>query len=654
MTTTATRPRPLPVVLYFSGDVAARKAIKGILNFTCAAWRSGTSHHKKGAVLLSSCERTLHEHWTRWRGDERLRVIALSDERFSDAGLDRAVYAYLPVHTPPPLVERMVENAFSDIRVSGMRQYSDQRLDEADWQIDELNRIGAALSAEHDTHKLLEMILTKSRQITRADAGSLYLVEDTDGERRLRFVLAQNDSVAIHFRESTMEINPQSIAGYVALTGGTVNLTDAYQLPRGVPYSINRNFDEASGYRTKSILAVPLRNQKDEMLGLVQLINCKRDPAVKLSTQAAVDAEVTAFTQQHQELATSLASQAAVALENNRLVEDIKRLFEGFLRASVIAIETRDPTTCGHSFRVANLTLGLAEACERAGLLHFTPEQMREVRYASLLHDFGKVGVREDVLVKAQKLYPLQPELVRQRFQLAACATETELLRDRLRFMLQHGPESYLREQDRFDAELARQLGELASFRETIEKANIPSLLPEGSFERLEQIAAHSYKDAEGQCQPLLTRDEVRLLSIRKGSLDDDERRQIEAHVEHTYHYLSQIPWTKDLRNVPQIARAHHEKLNGQGYPRQVAAAEIPLQARMIAICDVYDGITACDRPYKKAATPEQALDILAAAAANGEIDGELFRIFREARVYEAVPSNPQEMAVEPDFPREM
>jgi HD-GYP domain-containing protein (c-di-GMP phosphodiesterase class II) len=621
--------------------MAVRQAIKSILNFTCVAWRGRTLRHEGGAVLLSSCERTLHEHWTSWRGDECLRVIALSDERFRDVGLDKAVYAYLPVHTPAPLVERMVENALGDIHLGGMRQHSDQRLEEAGWQIDELNRIGTALSAEHDTHKLLEMILTKSRQNTRADAGSLYLIEDTDGERRLRFVLAQNDSVAIQFCESTMEINPQSIAGYVALTGGTVNLPDAYQLPQGVPYSINRRFDEASGYHTKSILAVPLRNQKDEILGLVQLINCKRDPAVTLSTQAAVDAEVTAFTQRHRELATSLASQAAVALENSRLVEDIQRLFEGFLRASVIAIEARDPTTCGHSFRVATLTLRLAEACERADLLHFTPEQMRELRYASLLHDFGKVGVREDVLVKAQKLYPLQPELVRQRFQLAACATETELLRSRLDFVLQHGPESYLREQDRFDAELAQRLAELAFFRETIEKANIPSLLPERSFERLAQIAASSYKDAEGQCQPLLTREEVRLLSIRRGSLDDDERRQIEAHVEHTYHYLSQIPWTKDLRNVPQIARAHHEKLNGRGYPHQISAPEIPLQARMIAICDVYDGITACDRPYKEAATPEQALAILSAAVANGEIDGELFRVFREARVYETILGNP-------------
>lgn len=647
MTTTAAQ--PLPVVLYFPDDMAARQASEAIVGFTCTAWQNGIPHHEKGAVLLSSCERTLREHWPNWRKDAYLRVIALNDERFRDPDLDAEVYAYLPARTPAPLLERMVGNALNSIRLSGVRQHTDQRLDEAGRQIDELNRIGAALSAEHDTRKLLEVILTKSRQITRADAGSLYLIEDMDGERRLRFALAQNDSVPILLRESTMEVNPQSIAGYVALTGETVNLPDAYHLPEGVPYAINRSFDEASGYRTKSILAVPLRNQKNEMLGLVQLINCKRDSAASLSTPAAVETGVTAFTQRHQELATSLASQAAVALGNSRLLKDIHGLFEGVLRASVAAIEARDPTTCGHSFRVATLALKLAEACEREGLLHFTPEQMREIRYASLLHDFGKVGVREDVLVKAQKLYPLQSELILWRLQAAAHTAETALLRERLDFVLQYGPESYRKEQGRFDRKLAQQLGELAFFRETIEKANIPSLLSEGSFELLEQIAARSYKDAEGRRQPLLTKQEVRQLSISKGSLDDEERRQIEAHVEHTYQYLSQIPWTKDLRNVPRIARAHHEKLNGSGYPHKLAAPEIPLQARMIAICDVYDGITACDRPYKKAATSEQALNILAAEVARGELDGELFRVFREAQVYEAVRGDPQQMAIEPD-----
>ena len=304
MTTTAAQ--PFPVVLFFPDDLAARRASEAILGFTCAAWQNGIPHHEKGAVLLSSCERTLREHWPKWRKDAYLRIIALNDERFRDADLDAEVYAYLPAHTPVPLLERMVANALNSIRLSGVRQHTDQRLDEAGRQIDELNRIGAALSAEHDTRKLLEMILTKSRQITRADAGSLYLIEDTDGECRLRFAVAQNDSVPILLGESTMEVNPQSIAGYVALTGETVNLPDAYHLPEGVPYSINRSFDEASGYRTKSILAVPLRNQKNEMLGLVQLINCKRDSAASLNTPAAVETGVAVFTQRHQELATSL------------------------------------------------------------------------------------------------------------------------------------------------------------------------------------------------------------------------------------------------------------------------------------------------------------------------------------------------------------
>ena len=220
-----------------------------------------------------------------------------------------------------------------------------------------------------------------------------------------------------------MELSEKSIAGHVALTGKALSIEDAYHLGPSVPYSINRKFDEDSGYRTKSILAVPMRNQKDEIVGVVQLINAKRDWSVRLDSVATVTAQVVPYTMRMQEIAASLASQAAVALENSQLYASIQAMLEGFVRAAVIAIEARDPTTSGHSFRVANLTVGLAEAVDRvdsgplAGV-HFTRNEMKEIRYASLLHDFGKVGVREEVLVKAKKLYPTQRDLVEQRFHL--------------------------------------------------------------------------------------------------------------------------------------------------------------------------------------------------------------------------------------------
>jgi HD-GYP domain-containing protein (c-di-GMP phosphodiesterase class II) len=545
--------------------------------------------------------------------------------------------------------------------MSGVLRESDQRLAAAFAEIDELNRIGAALSAEREMPKLLAMILTKSRQITGADAGSLYLVEADDADRlapaepaatgsagqpRLRFVLAQNDSVYVPFRETTMEISHASIAGHVALTGETVVLEDAYQLPEGVPYTINRSFDRNSGYRTKSILAVAMRDQKGKVVGVLQLINAKRGTG-SLASPAEVAALVVPFSARHRDLIVSLASQAAVALENSRLVAAIERLFEGFVRAAVFAIEQRDPTTCGHSFRVANLTLALAEAVnrERDGPLaevQFTPDQLKEIRYAALLHDFGKVAVREDVLVKATKLLPTQLETLRQRFAAAKQGLESEMLRARLAYVLQHGEAAYRFEEPRFERELQERLKELDGFWKFVQEANLPTVHPEGEFQHLDAIAGRFYKDLDGVRRPLLTADEVRLLSIRKGSLDEKERAEMEAHVVHTQSFLNQIPWTAEVRNVPVLARAHHEKLNGSGYPHRLQAPDIPLPARMMAIADIFDGLTATDRPYKKAVSPEQALTFLQAGVAAGEIDADLFRVFASARVWETPDAETQ------------
>ncbi len=626
----------LPVVVYARGDLTAREALKGSHKFMHVVLdrNAPRPRHDKGLVLLTSSERGLREVWEGLRGDTRLRVVALSDERFRDPRLDGAVYGYLPPGTPMPLVERMVENALGDIHLASARQDFNQRLADAWREIDELNRIGVALSAEHDTDKLLEMILSKSRQITVADAGSLYLVESSEGKRHLRFTLLQNDSVAVPFREAMVEISPQSIAGYVALTGQTVNIEDAYNPLPELPYRFNRSFDEASGYCTRSILAVPMRNAKGEVLGVVQLLNSKRSAAARLDSKKTVGEQVVPFTERHRDLAASLASQAAVALENSRLVESIQRLFEGFVRASITAVEERDPSTYGHSFRVSNLTLALAAAGERAGKLRFSREQMKELRYASLLHEFGKVGVREEVLVKAHKLDPLQMDVVRQRLQLARCAVESENLRARLEFLLQHERREYLEAQARFDDEIAEQLRELETFWQTIQTANIPTLQPEGGSAQLADIASR-YVDVDGQRQPLLDARELRLLSIRKGSLDEEERRQMESHVEHTYRFLSQIPWTEDIRGVPAIARAHHEKLNGHGYPHGLLAAQIPVQARLITISDIFDGLTSSDRPYKQAVSTERALQFLQEAAESGELDPELVRLFVEAKVYQ-------------------
>jgi len=662
--------RPLPLLVFFDQDELARKIPVGEQRYRRVSYEAlnGLPRDLQRIVLVSR-EALLEDHYEELRAPNA-RVIALSDARFRDPRVDALVYAYVPPATPAELLERMVDNALDHMHLLASRQEVNERLAGATREIHQLNQIGAALSAEHDTEKLLETILTKSRELTQSDAGSLYLVERVEkvgeitrrvlppgvepgkaavkaGEeeeveviKRLRFKLAQNDSVQISFREAAMEIDDRSIAGYVALTGEPVVIDDAYHLPPGVPYSINRKFDEDSHYRTKSILAVPMRDQKDEIVGVLQLINAKRDFAVKIDTLSAVMANVIAYTQRQQELVGSLASQAAVALENSRLYEAIQKLFEGFVKASVTAIEARDPTTSGHSFRVANLTVALAELVDRSDRgpyagVHFSRQEMREIRYASLLHDFGKVGVREEVLVKAKKLYPSQLELIRQRFQFVKRTLENEMLRQRLRYVLDKGRDAYLKKQAALDSRLDQQLAELDEYLNDVVKSNEPTVLPQGSFERLLDIAGRKYLDYDGAEKTLLDGDEVRLLSIRKGSLDDNERLQIESHVVHTVNFLQQIPWTQEIRMIPDIARGHHEKLNGSGYPYKLSAPEIPLQTRMMTISDIFDALSASDRPYKRAVSLERALEILDLAVKDGELDPALFQLFLEGRVFE-------------------
>jgi response regulator RpfG family c-di-GMP phosphodiesterase len=281
----------------------------------------------------------------------------------------------------------------------------------------------------------------------------------------------------------------------------------------------------------------------------------------------------------------------------------------------------------------------LAEAVDRDEKIYnevnFTREQMREIRYASLLHDFGKVGVREQVLVKARKLYPEQMQLVSQRFDFVRRTVESENSRARIDYLLEKGREEYLASQAKFDAELKQRLEQVDSYFQTILTSNEPTVLPEGNFQHLLNIAATNYIGWDGSRNPLLTDDEVRLLSIRKGSLDDQERLEIESHVVHTYNFLKQIPWTREIRNIPQIARGHHEKLNGLGYPFKLSAPEIPLQTRMMTVSDVFDALSAADRPYKKAVSREAALDILGDMVNDGEVDKEVYNVFVQAKIYD-------------------
>ena len=513
-------------------------------------------------------------------------------------------------------------------------------------ELTELTRVGVALSHERDLTKLLEMILSQARRITSSDAGSLYLAERTEDQgppRKLRFKLSQNFSLPnLPFSEYTVAVDHATLSGYVAATGQPLVIADVYLLPEDVSYKHGRSFDDKFGYRTKSMLVLPMRTHKDEVIGVLQLINRKRNFDAMLTSEAVVDSEVLPYDQRSVELVNALASQAAVAIENSLLYEDIERLFEGFVTAAVTAIEQRDPTTSGHSGRVATLTVGLAEAVDRGGTgkyrdVKFTKTQLRELRYAGLLHDFGKVGVREQVLVKQKKLYPYDLDIIRHRFAYLLQGVDLEFERERANYLAQHGEKEYAKAVAGLSDIRRKRREELQNFLDHIVRANEPTVLPEGSFEELREINQRMYVDFEGVQRPLLRDEELKFLMIRKGNLDDRERREIESHVTHTYRFLEQIPWTRELKGIPTIAYGHHEKLNGRGYPRQVKADDIPVQTRMMTISDIFDALTATDRPYKRAVPYERALDILAMEAKEGMLDADLLAAFIQARVFEAV-----------------
>ncbi len=508
---------------------------------------------------------------------------------------------------------------------------------------DELNSIGIALSAEKDLHALQNLILASCRQLTRADGASLWLVCQDESGSRLRFACTQSHSLDAVYHEFTIPIDDTSMAGYTVLSGRTQVVEDAYDLPPAAPYRHGRGFDREYGYRTRSVLAVPMPNHRGEIVGAIQLVNAKRDGATRL-TPDNVAGEVVAFDAADQRLIESIASQAAVALDNRRLLDSIERLFEGFITASVAAVETRDPTTRGHSSRVAAMTVALAELITGIGTgefknVGFTADQLKELLYAGLLHDFGKLGVREHVLVKEKKLYFSQVELIKARFAFAERTLQLERAEERYRLAITGRATSEALEE--LDRRLAADVAEHHAWLEAIVAANEPTVLEEDKASVLAFLAERTYRDLDGSDRPLLDPREFHFLSIRKGTLDEGERREIESHVTHSFEFLRRIPWTPGLSGVPDIAYGHHEKLDGLGYPRGLKGDEIPLQARMMAIADIYDALAAHDRPYKKAVPRERALTILRSEAAEGKLDLRLLDVFITGRVYEAAAEAP-------------
>jgi HD-GYP domain-containing protein (c-di-GMP phosphodiesterase class II) len=456
--------------------------------------------------------------------------------------------------------------------------------------------VAKAMTAERDVNRLLDLILHEAARVVEADRCTLFIVDK------------EKDQLWSKIAHGTGEIRiplGSGIAGAVAKSGRPVRIDDAYA---ETEKRFNREVDQTTGYHTRTILCVPMLSTTGDVVGVIQALN--RADGV--------------FTPEDEELLMALGGPAASAIENAKLHEDIEKLFEGFVNAAVVAIEARDPTTAGHSGRVATLTVDLARKVQAAPPpayrgLAFRADDLRQLKYAALLHDFGKVGVREHVLVKAEKLYPHQRDLVRARFDLIRARLELE----RAEARLSGGTAA--------DAE--QQLQQLDAYWELVVQANKPSVLDQDQSERLKRLAGLTWRDG-GVERPYVTSEEMALLSIPRGSLSEEERRQIETHVTHTFDFLSQIPWTRMLGRVPDIARAHHEKLDGKGYPRGLRADQIPPESKMMTIADIYDALTASDRPYKRALPAEAALDILSGEAKRGMLDQGLLGVFVESETW--------------------
>ena len=503
--------------------------------------------------------------------------------------------------------------------------------------------IGLALSSEKELPRILDLVLEKALETTGADGATIYLIEqiriDTIGNAQKKFFPVLRVHRAISRLEGSRSINlmvamdHSSIAGYVALTGDSVSIADCYDLPAGSQFQFNPETDRTLGYRTTSMLAVPLLNADGKVRGVLQMIN-------KLG-EAPPSAEQIPFTGEDAELMRAFASQACVALEHAKLREDIENLFESFIRASVTAIEARDPTTSGHSDRVAVLTVEFARAAHFCQVgpyqgLTFSEQQIRELRYASLLHDFGKIGVRESILAKEKKLYPHELETIllrldsaRARHEMMAWKETAEELASLLADGRIEDPAFRL---SRVNKKIEVFTQQLHQVRVGIVGANQPQIREE-DFD-IGNLMSWIHKTSREIGQVLLTPEEMVKLSLPRGTLGEDERREIESHVSHTYRFLRQIAWTEDLANVADIAHAHHEKCDGSGYPRALTSAHIPVQSKMMAIADIYDALTSMDRPYKPATSPERAIEILHMEAKEGKLDLDLIKIFVEAGVF--------------------
>jgi HD-GYP domain-containing protein (c-di-GMP phosphodiesterase class II) len=505
-------------------------------------------------------------------------------------------------------------------------------------RLEQLNAVGASLSAERDINRLLESILVAAKTITRADGGTLYRVTE---ERTLRFEIVRTSSLKYYLGGTTGnpvpfypiqlykdgQPNHGMVAANAVLTGKTVNIADAYTA-EGYDFTGTRAFDSKTGYRSKSFLTVPMRNHENEVIGVLQLINAT-DPK---------SGQIVAFDESDQRLAESLASQAAIALTNRMLINQLEQLFESFINLMNSAIDEKSPYTGGHCQRVPVLTMLLAEAVNETvegplSEFSMTEKDRYELKIAGLLHDCGKVTTPVHIVDKATKLETIfdRIHLIDTRFEVLKRDAEIEALRNKLRFIEQKRPWDAA-EQDRLLRERLRLLDDDARF---LRACNIGSeRMHDEDVQRVLRIGRYRWRDMAGHEADFLTEDEVRNLTIRAGTLTEDERKVINHHIIATIKMLEALPWPRHLTNVPEYAGGHHERMDGKGYPKGLTRDQMSVQARCMGIADIFEALTAKDRPYKKGKALSESLEILGRMKLNNHIDPDLFDIFVRRKVY--------------------
>jgi HD-GYP domain-containing protein (c-di-GMP phosphodiesterase class II) len=499
-------------------------------------------------------------------------------------------------------------------------------------QIKKMSDIGRALSGVHDLNTLLEMIVDQARNFTNADAGTLYIVEDNT----LRFQIVQNDSLKIRMGGKSgesipfppVELKESNVSAFVALKGVSVNIPDVYDTEL-FDFTGPKKFDQSTGYRSKSMLVVPMRNHENDIIGVLQLLNATNP----------ISNEVIAFSQDYENLSESLASQAAVSITNAKLIANMTELFEAFVKVMATAIDEKSPVTGGHIRRVADLTLTMAEVIHDIDEGHFkdktfSPDQMYELRIAAYMHDIGKVTSPVEIVEKAKKLQTIFDRIQYVRLRMAYIIQKIKLEGQEAKIkILQNGssPEKL----NSIEKETLEKLMEIEEIQRFINKCNEPGeFLDDEILVRLKEVSEKTYIDDAGEQQPFLTADELVNLSIRRGSITEKERQKMQGHAAVTLKMLKQIPFTKKLKNIPDFAGAHHEFLNGKGYPLGLKGDEISFEGRLMAVTDIAEALTASDRPYKKAMPLETVYRILRSMVEGGELDPNLVELFIEKEVY--------------------